>query len=1015
MSFRKADKAFDLLKDYNGTNPYMLILQREIFAWRRTDSLDDFKVEFILRNYSKEPVTINKVVRIADWYGEKKQIDWQTEFVSEKIKIVSYLGDTESHYCCYVKYRQSVDPVLTFLPKKAVLTNFFAKDHTKLFVDFDRYDRLSMNIDPNRRLREHQKTGVRFLLSRQKCILADDMGLGKLQPISSIIPTPNGFKKMGDIKVGDQVFGSDGKPCNVLKVFPHKNKEIYEITFSDGTKCECGLEHLWKVRDSNMRLRKQGWKTISLEKMLEIGLVYNSSARTNPIPKFEIPVCEPVLYPQKEHLIHPYLLGIAIGDGHITNGIIISIPDKEIETVDRLSKLIREDYKLHPNRSGVCPNYRIGKKTNNNSPNIYTREIKRLNLNVIGKNKFIPEEYKYDSVENRIELLRGLMDSDGTITTKGNKISFSTTSNKLAEDVVELVYSLGGIAKKHTYDRRKEGKNVEYMVSMQIKINPFKIERKSERYKPTFKKYCTKHIVSAKYIRNEDAQCILVDSYDNTYLTDKNYIVTHNTTTLSVAAIEGNFDSVLIICPASLKTNWKKELMWYVPERDITIVDGFNDKKKSELEEFLGYAIGKSGKKKEELLSEAKDKGKWVDNRFVIVNYDILEEFYEISRVRSEAQVAKLVENNPMLKYLYNRKSLIIIDEAHKLSNNTSSRYKIINDLIKRADPHSIYLSTGTPVTNAPQNLYCLLKLLNDPIANDWEFFMERYCGAEKIFAPGEWVRLSTVFFKKVGKSSFGELTSEEKDRCREYVNKYAKKITVAKEATHIDDLKEAISHIYLRREKSDVTDLPVKTVHEVRYDLTETQRNKYERLWDEYEQATLAENPDKNLNKDLMEGSIYRIYLAEQMVKHTIELANKFIENGDKVVIACCYDNELYALKDYYGDRCVIYNGKCSLKQKDAAIEKFKNDDNVKVFIGNIISAGVGITLINSHRLIFCSYDYVYANNSQMEDRIHRIGQTEKCDVYYQMFNDTHCEHMWDIVLKKQYLSDTLITSDGK
>ena len=666
MSFRKADRAFDLLKDYNGTNPYMLILQREIFAWRRTDSLDDFKVEFILRNYSKEPVTINKVVRIADWYGEKKQIDWQTEFVPEKIKIVSYLGDTESHYCCYVKYRQSVEPVLTFLPKKAVLTNFFARDYTKLLVDFDRYDRLSMNIDPNRRLREHQKTGVRFLLSRQKCILADDMGLGK-------------------------------------------------------------------------------------------------------------------------------------------------------------------------------------------------------------------------------------------------------------------------------------------------------------------------------------------------------------STTLSVAAIEGNFDSVLIICPASLKTNWKKELMWYVPERDITIVDGFNDKKKSELEEFLGYAIGKSGKKKEELLSEAKDKGKWVDNRFVIVNYDILEEFYEISRVRSEAQVAKLVENNPMLKYLYNRKSLIIIDEAHKLSNNTSSRYKIINDLIKRTNPYSIYLSTGTPVTNAPQNLYCLLKLLNDPIANDWEFFMERYCGAEKIFAPGEWARLSTVFFKKVGKSSFGELTSEEKDRCREFVNKYAKKITVAKEVTYIDDLKEAISHIYLRREKSDVTDLPVKTVHEVRYDLTETQRNEYERLWDEYEQATLTENPDKNLNKDLMEGSIYRIYLAEQMVEHTIELANKFIENGDKVVIACCYDNELYTLKDYYGDRCVIYNGKCSLKQKDAAIEKFKNDDNVKVFLGNIISAGVGITLINSHRLIFCSYDYVYANNSQMEDRIHRIGQTEKCDVYYQMFNDTHCEHMWDIVLKKQYLSDTLITSDSK
>ena len=102
------------------------------------------------------------------------------------------------------------------------MTNFTIEDYHDVQVDFDRYDKLQQNKRPDkvRFVKPHQKEAVQFLLSRKKCILADDMGLGKMEPVSSLIPTPEGFKRMGDIKVGDKIFGSDGKEHNVLKIFP---------------------------------------------------------------------------------------------------------------------------------------------------------------------------------------------------------------------------------------------------------------------------------------------------------------------------------------------------------------------------------------------------------------------------------------------------------------------------------------------------------------------------------------------------------------------------------------------------------------------------------------------------------------------------------------------------------------------------------------------------------------------------------------------------------------------------
>lgn len=645
--------AIDIIQTYSGNNPYILMLKKDVLK-QDVSVLNDFAIEYVNKNHDFQPKKINKTIKIADWYAEKKKDDWGLDFLPEKLAVKVLLGETDTTYHCYVKFRQNMEPKQCFLPKKGVLTNFLVNDYNDIQVDFDRYDRLSMMKDLNHKIKEHQKTAVKFLLSRQKCILADDMGYGK-------------------------------------------------------------------------------------------------------------------------------------------------------------------------------------------------------------------------------------------------------------------------------------------------------------------------------------------------------------TKSLIISALEGNFDSVIIICPASIKTNWRDELLWYVPERDVTIVEGLQGKTKPELEKMLGYAEGRSGLKLAELQEQFKERGKWQDNRFVIVNFDVLDEFYQIPATRSKENIEKAFQNSPMLQYIKNKKSLIIIDEAHRLSNSTSIRYKVIRDLIKRGEPHSIYAATGTPITNNPQNLYCVLQLLGDSITDDYNYYMERYCGAFKVPAKGEKEKWTNIWRQR---GCVGDL--------KQFIRDNAKTILVAKDATNLDELKERISHMYLRRTKEEFKGMVMKRIHEVSYKLNEQQKIEYHRLWEEYERQKMEENPESELNKELIEGGIYRRYLSNQMVPNTIALTEEFISNGEKVVIACCYDEELYTLQEYFGDKCVIYNGKMNSKEKDAAQNAFMTDRDIKVFIGNLQSAGVGISLVVSTKLIFNSFSYSNADNKQMEDRVHRLNQKNDVDIYYQFFDDTQNEKMWNIVLKKDDIFKTVIKTEN-
>lgn len=468
-----------------------------------------------------------------------------------------------------------------------------------------------------------------------------------------------------------------------------------------------------------------------------------------------------------------------------------------------------------------------------------------------------------------------------------------------------------------------------------------------------------------------------------------------------VAALEGKYKHILIISPSSIKETWKRELLHFVDEKDITIVKG----------------------------------SKWDDAKFTIINYDILDNFYEIPEQTIKSRELNVDENGNIIREYKEKKivsrskkiideamsksqlfqsnyDLLIIDEAHRLSNSTSNRFKIIQDLIKRSSPNGIFELTGTMVTNSTKNLYNLLKLIDVPVTRDWQNFMKRYCGAKVFFKKNERDAYTKMFCKSVGKNEWNELTYDEKKRLDEYLEKYCKKICIPSEDTNMEELQEIIKPYYLRRVKDDLKGMVSKTIKYLHYEMNDEERLSYDELWDKY--LELQADKDKTeKNKKLIEVSLMRQWLADKMIPKTISLVRKCIEKNHKVIIFCAYDNEINKFKEEFKDCCVYHNGKINEKNKSKAVDKFQKDDNIKVFIGNIFSAGVGLTLIASDVVVFNNFSFTPSDNKQAEDRVHRIGQTKPCTIYYQSFNDTYFDRMLEIVHNKQEVIDKIIVSE--
>ncbi len=375
-------------------------------------------------------------------------------------------------------------------------------------------------------------------------------GLGKMNPLDTPVLTKEGFIPMGDVKVGTEVYGRDGRLHKVLQVFPHDYKDIYEVSFSDGTKNECGLEHLWQIKDHHVIKKHKQYppetKIIETKDLLKINFKYAKN-------RFEIPMCEPIEFKETPLSIDPYILGLLIGDGCF-NKVGISLTTADAEIANYFDSYIKQDSQglyhavSYKSKNSTASSYRISKINNKSKEkNKYSTIIENLGLmNHKSLDKFIPIQYLYNSIENRIALLQGLLDTDGTANKSKRRcdekfsynINHSTVSERLKDDVVWLVQSLGGTAKvikrKSKYINPKGELRVcnpHYRISIKLPSNivPFRLKRKLDLYNSCNHKEPSRYIVGIKKLNEKKkAQCIYIDGEEHLYIVN-DFIVTHNT------------------------------------------------------------------------------------------------------------------------------------------------------------------------------------------------------------------------------------------------------------------------------------------------------------------------------------------------------------------------------------------------------------------------------------------------------------------------------------------------------
>jgi len=939
-----------LLESYKGKNPYIVYMKKKLCEDKKY-ILTNNQLSYVRKYYNFEPKELNKVIELTNYFSEELKEKYKLKSPPKKILIETLLAESDKAMHVLCKFYQNQKGVkLVWIPKTQLLDDIYYEE-INVDVDFDYYQRIDKR---GWKAFKHQEEGIKFLLKNKKCILADDMGLGKCLEVDELVYTPNGLIRIGDIKIGDYVIGSNGKKTKVLSVYPQKNKKkIFKITFNDGYSLLVTEDHLWDVMSCNNSNNRNNGRNkrhllLTTKQMLdgngEVEIKGSGSNKNrvykvktyykqkNGTLKWQIPLLsEPIHFENKKKLlIDPYLLGVCLGDGHIKEkSVRLEVHKDDFEEIFK-GQIIKEN-KSKPNTRRCT--IKVGES------------IKKLKLNNSRSyNKFIPNVYKYSSIKNRLSILQGLMDTDGhcckPIDGNFRGTKFCSISEKLVDDVAEIVHSLGGIVKKNswipTYTYKNEKKKGKRAYSLYIKLpdgmNPFRLKRKSNLYNSPKKYKVGRYIKSIDYVREGDSVCISVDSDDHLFVA-KHGIVTHNTYQSITASLESDANRILVVCPSSLKINWMREIENFTD--DVSIINGSH----------------------------------WDPSRFTIINYEILKKFHTIKEKNKEYEDWELrreiVEYNP---------DIIILDEAHYVKNHKSNRGKIIIDIVKNYGTEKVWLLTGTPIANRPMDYYNLLSIIDSPVTNNWVHFAKTYCEGKR--------------FRK-GK----------------------KYIWVTKGASNLEELSAKTRKTILRRKKEDVLDLPEKLVTPVYLELKNV--DQYKSVWDDYLLKRKEEGKRGNPARDLVEMTLLRTFISMETVPYSIEKAEEALELGKKVIIFCNFNDEMDAFITHFGDKSVCVRGGMSNKQKQISVDKFQEDKNCMVFIGQIKAAGVGLTLTEGEIVIMNSLDWVPGTHEQAEDRAYRIGQNKTVNIYYMLIDKTIDTLIWKILQNKKKIIGTIIGED--
>jgi len=394
------------------------------------------------------------------------------------------------------------------------------------------------------------------------------------------------------------------------------------------------------------------------------------------------------------------------------------------------------------------------------------------------------------------------------------------------------------------------------------------------------------------------------------------------TTSTIIAAIEANAKKVLIICPATLKINWKREIENY-SDKSVYIAEGKNFN---------------------------------IESDYVIINYDIIKNFHDPKK-KTDSQI------------LNSNFDLVIVDEAHYIKNASAQRTKLINDIVKSVE--RIWLLTGTPMTSRPIDYFNLLSLVDSPVAKNWMAYAIRYCQGYQFNVGG-------------------------------------RKVWNIMGASNLEELRDRTASTILRRLKEDVLDLPDKIITPVYLRL---KSNLYEEVMGDY-YNWYEKNPEesKSLTVQFTKLTKIRQIIADEKISQTIELAENIIEQGKKVIIFCNFTDSLNKICEHFGKIAVKVDGSMPKPNRQHSVDEFQDNEKIKVFVGNIKAAGVGLTLTAAEAVIMNDLSFVPSDHAQAEDRAYRYGQKNNVLVYYPIFENTIEGIIYDILNNKKQVIATVM-----
>lgn len=476
-----------------------------------------------ISNFGAEVRTLMIELCRHSWgeYGSVRVGKFRTE---QKIKRVFVGTNKERNYFQF--HRNQLDFVLNRLSKINVLEDRLTIIRHELYEPV----RVTHPLKDDRPPREKQVPIIDYVVApithkgAPSKVVTLQTGGGKAQSLDALVRVPGGWKTMGEMQVGTEVIAKDGSVTQVTGVFPQGKKEIYRVTFADGRSTECCAEHLWKVFYINTVPHRR-WRVVNTLEMIRL------LAMPNPRVYIDLPDAES--QPDIDLPMDPYILGALLGDGHI--GLkMLSFSSKDEFLLEQVRQALPDGLTLR--HLGQYDHRIIGKK---GMPNAWINLMREMELDGSkSHNKTIPEKYMNGSHAQRLALVQGLLDTDGTVGRDNGAVTFCTTSPFLATQFQYLIRSIGGIATlgtrnpsyTHNGERRLGRQAFVITVRHKVPSSLFRLPRKVElcRDDGQYAANLKLRVMSVEAIGEKEAQCISVDHPDRLYVTD-DFIVTHNT------------------------------------------------------------------------------------------------------------------------------------------------------------------------------------------------------------------------------------------------------------------------------------------------------------------------------------------------------------------------------------------------------------------------------------------------------------------------------------------------------